>query len=55
MTPIAMSSTLPFMANSLNSFSIVPPYEDVIVLDWHVAGWFDIGRYHFRQTEIGQQ
>jgi len=29
MTPIAMSSTLPFMANSLNSFSIVPPHEDL--------------------------
>src|SRR6184192_453030 len=26
--PIAISSTLPFMANSLNSFSIEPPHEN---------------------------
>src|SRR4029077_2873482 len=32
MTPMAMSSTFPFMAKSLNSFSIVPPYEDEGVL-----------------------
>src|SRR5207237_8895157 len=30
MIPIAISSTLPFMANSLNSFSIEPPLEKVM-------------------------